>query len=45
MQLELFEVLGPKKFAGIFIHMASDLRADFYQELDQGRPAEVAALP
>ncbi len=43
MQLELFEVLGPKKFAGIFIHMASDLRADFYQELD--REDQLKLLP
>ena len=43
MQVELFEALGPRGFAGIFIHMASDLRADFYQELD--REDQLKLLP
>ncbi len=43
MQEELYELLGPKSFSRIFVHMASDLRADFYQELD--REDQLKLLP
>ncbi len=43
MQEELYELLGPKGFSRIFVHMASDLRADFYQELD--REDQLKLLP
>lgn len=43
LQLELFERLGPKDFSAIFVQMASDLRADFYQELD--REDQLRLLP
>ncbi len=43
MQTALFERLGPKDFAQIFVQMASDLRADFYQELD--REDQLRLLP
>ncbi len=43
MQDELYEYLGPKAFARIFVHMASDLRADLYQELD--REDQLKLLP
>ncbi len=43
MQEDLFEKLGPKDFARIFVHMASDERADFYQELD--REEQLKLLP
>ncbi len=43
MQEELYELLGPKSFSRIFVHMASDLRADFYQELD--RDDQLKLLP
>ncbi len=43
MQVELFERLSPKDFAPIFVQMASDVRADFYQELD--REDQLRLLP
>lgn len=43
MQEDLFEKLGPKDFVPIFVHMASDERADFYQELD--REEQLKLLP
>ncbi len=43
MQVDLFERLGPKDFAPIFVQMASDIRADFYQELD--REDQLRLLP
>lgn len=43
MQMALFERLGPKDFAPIFVQMASDIRADFYQELD--REDQLRLLP
>ncbi|TVR41866.1 MAG: magnesium transporter [Bacteroidia bacterium] len=43
LQLELFEKLGPKGFAKIFVQMASDLRVDLYQELD--REDQLKLLP
>ncbi len=43
LQLELFDKLGPKGFSKIFIQMASDLRADLYQELD--REDQLKLLP
>ncbi len=42
-QRELYDLLGPKAFSRIFIHMASDLRADLYQELD--REDQLKLLP
>ncbi|MDR4987822.1 MAG: magnesium transporter [Bacteroidales bacterium] len=42
-QMGLFERLGPKGFARIFVQMASDTRADFYQELD--REDQLRLLP
>ncbi len=43
MQEELYELLGPKSFTRIFVHMASDIRADLYQELD--REDQLKLLP
>lgn len=43
LQEELYEQLGPKNFASIFLYMASDLRADLYQELD--REDQLKLLP
>ncbi len=43
MQTDLFERLGPKDFAPVFVHMASDVRADLYQELD--REDQLRLLP
>ena len=43
LQVELFERLGPKGFAPIFVQMASDVRADLYQELD--REDQLRLLP
>ncbi len=43
MQMELYEQLGARSFARIFVHMASDLRADLYQELD--REDQLKLLP
>ncbi len=42
-QIELFEKIGPKNFGQIFIHMASDIRADLFQELD--REMQLKLLP
>ncbi len=42
-QRELYDLLGPKAFSRIFIHMASDLRADLYQDLD--REDQLKLLP
>ncbi len=43
MQVGLYEQLAPRRFSRIFIHMASDLRADFFQELD--REDQLKLLP
>ncbi|MFO7873046.1 MAG: magnesium transporter [Bacteroidales bacterium] len=43
MQLALYEHLGPRRFSAIFTQMASDIRADFYQELD--REDQLRLLP
>ncbi len=42
-QVELFEQLGPRGFSPIFINMASELRADLFQELD--REDQLKLLP
>lgn len=43
MQVALYEHLGPRRFSTIFTQMASDIRADFYQELD--REDQLRLLP
>ncbi len=43
LQEKLYVQLGPKSFASIFVYMASDLRADLYQELD--REDQLKLLP
>ncbi len=42
-QMKLFNLLDRKTFADIFTNMASDVRADFYQELD--REQQLQMLP
>ncbi len=42
-QIKLFELLDRKSFADIFVNMASDIRADFYQELN--REQQLQLLP
>ncbi len=43
MQVALLENLGPRGFSRIFVNMASELRADLYQELD--REEQLKLLP
>ncbi len=43
LQVDLFKRLGAKDFAPTFVQMASDVRADFYQELD--REDQLRLLP
>lgn len=40
-QLEIFRSIDKMKFANIFENMYSDIRADFYQELDQKEQIEL----
>jgi len=41
LQMRLFEIMDRKSFSKIFTNMASDIRADFYQELNREHQLQI----